>query len=72
MRRYRYDDAWECPSCKSVDQPSCLDCKATITWVAEPEHDVAEDESGIGDKDDMDVDGGSDAAAKASRRHAAR
>lgn len=72
MRRYRYDDQWECPSCKSIDQPTCLDCKAIITWVAEPERDVDEDESGIEDEDDMDVDGGSDTAAKASRRHAAR
>ena len=71
MRRYRYDDQWECPSCKVVDQPTCLDCKAAITWVAEPERDV-EEESDTGDEDDMDVDDGSDAAAKASRRRGGR
>ena len=72
LRRYRYDEEWECPGCKFVGEPSCLDCKATITWVAEPERDVMEEESGTEEEDGMHVDDGLDAAAKASRGHGRR
>ena len=64
LRRYRYEDEWECQGCKFIGRPSCLDCKAEITWVPEPECDVAEPESGDGEEDGMDLDDGSDAAAK--------
>lgn len=68
LRRYRYEDEWECPGCKFVGQPSCLDCKATITWVAEPECGLTEEESGDEEQDGMDLDDGLDVAAKANRQ----
>lgn len=61
LRRYRHEDQWECPGCKFVGQPSCLDCKAKITWVTHPESELAEEESDNGEQAGMDMDGGSDA-----------
>jgi hypothetical protein len=68
LRRYRYDDLWECPKCRVVDKPACVDCRAEIVWVSDSDCAKAEQESGEGNA--MDVDDDSDAAAKASREHA--
>ncbi|GAB7324721.1 hypothetical protein MBLNU13_g08580t1 [Cladosporium sp. NU13] len=72
LRRHRYDDRWECLGCKFVSQPICVDCNATMRWVADPDCDVKEEDGGIGEERDMDLDDREDAAAKASRGHAGR
>ena len=72
LRRYRYDDQWECQACKSFDQPICLECKARICWVPDPDCGVTGEEGGIGEESDMDLDDEDGAAAKASRGHAGR
>lgn len=72
LRRYRHDDLWQCPVCKFVDEAKCLECRTTISWVPEPTCDLTELESGDEEENAMDVDGGSDAAAKTSRGRAGR
>lgn len=72
LRTYRYDDQWQCPACKVVDQASCTECKSKIDWVPEVDCDSLEEESDNGEQDGMNLDDGEDAAAKASRGYAGR
>lgn len=67
LRRYRYDDQWQCPICKSVDPASCSECKSSISWVPESAGDSSEEESDDGEQDGMDLDDGVDAVGNASR-----
>ena len=46
LRRYRYDDLWECPVCKSFHQAACTDCRAQISWVSDSACTLAEQETG--------------------------
>lgn len=71
LRRYRYDDQWQCPVCKVVDQASCVECKSKISWVPESTGDSSESESDNGEQDGMDLDDGVNAAAKVNRWQAA-
>jgi hypothetical protein len=70
LRTYRYDDQWQCPACKVVDQASCTECKSKINWVPEADEDSSEEESDDGEQDGMDLDDGEDAAVEASRESA--
>lgn len=56
LRRYRHDDLWECPVCKFVGKPHCVDCREEITWVPDSACKQAEQESGNGEQNDMDLD----------------
>ena len=73
LRRYRYDEMWQCPPCKSIDQPSCVDCRTKITWVPQSaciSLDSESEESHDKEHNVIDLDVGLDAAAKANRWHA--
>jgi len=72
MRRHRYDEQWECPGCKFVEEPTCLECQCKISWVPDSACDSIEQESGNGDENGMDLGVASVMAAKANRRHAGR
>jgi hypothetical protein len=67
LRRYRYDEKWECPVCRYVDHPHCVDCRAQIAWVPESACTLQEQETGNGEDNAMDLDDGLDEAAKANR-----
>jgi hypothetical protein len=48
LRRYRYDGLWECPKCKFLVHPACVDCRAKVSWVSDSACAQAEEESGDG------------------------
>jgi hypothetical protein len=56
LRRYRHDDLWQCPVCNFVGKPHCVDCREEVTWVLDSACRQAEQDSGKGEENNMDLD----------------
>lgn len=67
LRRYRHDEQWECPVCKVVGKPHCVDCREEITWVSDSACKQAKQESGNGEENDMDLDEAMNEAEEAEK-----
>jgi uncharacterized CHY-type Zn-finger protein len=75
LRRYRYDAVWQCPSCQSVAEPKCVECRTEISWVPESmckSQDHEAEESRERELYVVDLVTGLSASAKANRWFAGR
>jgi hypothetical protein len=68
LRSYRYDDIWQCPVCKFVGPPNCVECRTEISWVPESPDEGQAEESHEREQAEIGVDAG----LKANRWFAGR